>query len=144
MKKIVLLAVGTLVLSGCAGTVNIDPAPDANNPTCAEVIVRLPNTVEGLGKRVTGSQATAAWGEPTRVLLRCGLEPVFSSRLACVTHAGVDWLVDDTEAPSFRFITYGRTPAAEVIMDSKVLSGASVLDALAPSLKYLPSTRNCG
>ena len=144
MKKIVLLAVATLVLSGCAGTVNIDPAPDANNPTCAEVIVRLPNTVEGLGKRVTGSQATAAWGEPTRVLLRCGLEPVFSSRLACVTHAGVDWLVDDTEAPSYRFITYGRTPAAEVIMDSKVLSGASVLDALAPSLKYLPSTRNCG
>jgi hypothetical protein len=144
MKKIVLLAVGTLVLSGCAGTVNIDPAPDANNPTCAEVIVRLPNTVEGLGKRVTGSQATAAWGDPTRVLLRCGLEPVFSSRLACVTHAGVDWLVDDTEAPSYRFITYGRTPAAEVIMDSKVLSGASVLDALAPSLKYLPSTRNCG
>jgi hypothetical protein len=144
MKKIALLAVATLVLSGCAGTVNIDPAPDANNPTCAEVIVRLPNTFEGLGKRVTGSQATAAWGDPTRVLLRCGLEPVFSSRLACVTHAGVDWLVDDTEAPSYRFITYGRTPAAEVIMDSKVLSGASVLDALAPSLKYLPSTSNCG
>lgn len=144
MKKIALLAAATLLLSGCASTVNIDPAPDANNPACAEVIVRLPSDVEGLPKRVTGSQATAAWGEPATVLLRCGLEPVYASTLPCVTQAGVDWLVDASEAPSYRFIAFGRKPAAEVIMDSRVLSGASVLDALAPSVKYLPSTRNCG
>ena len=144
MKKFAILTVATLTLSGCASTVNIEPAADANNPSCAEVIVRLPSDVEGLPKRVTGSQATGAWGEPASVLLRCGLEPVFASKLPCVTQGGVDWLVDATEAPSYRFITFGRKPAAEVIMDSRVLSGASVLDALAPSVQYLPSTRTCG
>jgi uncharacterized protein YceK len=144
MKKLALLAVATLMLSGCSSTVNIDPAPDANNPTCAEVTVRLPSDVEGMPKRVTGSQATGAWGEPTHIILRCGLPPVYASKLQCVTAGGVDWLVDDSKAPSYRFITFGRKPAAEVIVDSRVASGASVLDALAPSVQYLPSTRTCG
>jgi outer membrane murein-binding lipoprotein Lpp len=144
MKKIALLAVAALMLSGCSSTVTVEPAADANNPKCAEVIVRLPSDVEGMPKRVTGAQSTAAWGEPTHVLLRCGLDPVYSSKLQCVTQAGIDWLIDDSKAPSYRFITFGRKPAAEVIMDSRVISGAAVLDAMAPSVQYLPSTRTCG
>ena len=61
-----------------------------------------------------------------------------------MTQAGIDWLIDDSKAPSYRFITFGRKPAAEVIMDSRVISGAAVLDAMAPSVQYLPSTRTCG
>ncbi|MEN9730946.1 MAG: hypothetical protein RL488_256 [Actinomycetota bacterium] len=144
MKKIALLAVAALMLSGCSSTVTVEPAADANNPKCAEVIVRLPSDVEGMPKRVTGAQSTAAWGEPTHVLLRCGLDPVYSSKLQCVTQEGIDWLIDDSKAPSYRFITFGRKPAAEVIMDSRVISGAAVLDAMAPSVQYLPSTRTCG
>jgi hypothetical protein len=144
MKKIAILAVATLMLSGCASTVNIEAAPDANNPACAEVIVRLPSDVDGLGKRVTGSQSTGAWGDPTGVLLRCGLPLVEASTLPCVTQGGVDWLVDDSKAPSYRFVTFGRKPAAEVIVDSRKVSGASALDALAPSVQFLPGTRECG
>lgn len=144
MKKLALLAVATLLLSGCSSTVNIDAAPDANNPACASVTVRLPSDVDGMKKRVTGSQATGAWGEPAHILLRCGLPAVYASKLQCVTQGGVDWLVDDSKAPSYRFVTFGRKPAAEVIVDSRVASGASVLDALAPSVQFLPSTRNCG
>lgn len=144
MKKIALLALAALMLSGCSSTVTLEPAADANNPACAEVIVRLPNDVEGMPKRATSAQGTGAWGEPSSVILRCGLEPVYASKLQCVTQAGIDWLIDDSKAPSYRFITFGRKPAAEVIMDSRVTSGAAVLDAMAPSVQYLPSTRTCG
>ncbi len=143
MKKIGLLAISALLLSGCASTVNLSPAADANNPACAEVTVRLPSDIEGMPKRVTGAQATGAWGEPAHILLRCGLPAVYASTLQCVTAGDVDWLVDDSKAPSFRFITFGRKPAAEVIVDSRVASGASVLDALAPAVSYLPSSRTC-
>ena len=134
MKKIALMAVAALMLSGCSSTVTIEPAADANNPKCAEVIVRLPSDVEGLPKRVTGAQSTAAWGEPTHILLRCGLDPVYSSKLRCVTQSGIDWLIDDSKAPSYRFITFGRNPATEVIVDSKRASGVSALEALAPAV----------
>ena len=143
MKKIALLALATLLMSGCSSTVNIDAAPEANNPACANVTVRLPSDVESMKKRVTGSQATGAWGDPAHILLRCGLPAVYASTLQCVTASGVDWLVDDSKAPSFRFITFGRQPAVEVIVDSRVASGASVLDALAPSVQFLPVTRTC-
>lgn len=143
MKKIGLLAISALLLSGCASTVNLSPAADANNPACAEVIVRLPSDIEGMPKRVTGAQATGAWGEPAHILLRCGLPAVYASKLQCVTAGDVDWLIDDSKAPSFRFITFGRKPAVEVIVDSRVASGASVLDALAPSVQFLPATRTC-
>jgi len=143
MKKIGLLAISALLLSGCASTVNLSPAADANNPACAEVTVRLPSDIEGMPKRVTGAQATGAWGEPAHILLRCGLPAVYASNLQCVTAGDVDWLIDDSKAPSFRFITFGRKPAVEVIVDSRVASGASVLDALAPSVQFLPATRTC-
>ncbi len=143
MKKIGLLAISALLLSGCASTVNLSPAADANNPACAEVTVRLPSDIEGMAKRATGAQATGAWGEPAHILLRCGLPAVYASTLQCVTANGVDWLVDDSKAPSFRFITFGRKPAAEVIVDSRVASGATILDSLAPAVSYLPSSRSC-
>jgi len=143
MKKIALLAASALLLSGCSATVNINTAPDANNPKCAEVMVRLPSNVDGKDSRTTGAQSTAAWGTPAHIILRCGLEPVYASTLPCVTTGGIDWLVDASKAPSYRFITFGRKPAAEVIMDSRVASSASVLDELASSVSYLPSTRTC-
>ena len=70
------LAMGTLTLTGCTATVALDPAPDANNPACADVVVRLPDTIDSLQKRGTNSQSTAAWGEPTGVIFRCGLPAV--------------------------------------------------------------------
>ena len=56
---------------------------------------------------------------------------------------GVDWLVDDSAAPSYRFITFGRNPASEVIIDSNRAVGVNVLDALASAIKFQPATGNC-
>jgi hypothetical protein len=141
MRKLLIIPV--LLLSGCAPVVNLQAAEDANNPLCAEVSVRVPDTLGELEKRETNSQATAAWGEPAAVLMRCGLEGVEVSTLPCVTAGEVDWLVDDSEAPNYRFISYARYPAVEVIVDSKLASGVSALEGLAQAVSQIPATKTC-
>ena len=131
------------VVSSCTATVNLDAAPLANDPACAEITVRLPDVIGDQAKRATNAQATGAWGNPSAVILRCGLEPVNVSSLTCVTATDVDWLVDDSKSPSYRFITFGRKPATEVIVDSRIVSGVSALDAVAEAVKRIPATKNC-
>jgi hypothetical protein len=129
--------------SGCAPTLNLEPGSDANNPGCAEVIVRLPDQLGELPLRNTNAQATGAWGEPASVILRCGIEPVSVSALPCVTVGDVDWLVDDSAAPSFRFVTFGRTPATEVIIDSGKASGITSLEELADAVNRTAPEKVC-
>ena len=137
------VALSDAFLTGCAPTVVLDPAADANNPECAEIIVRLPDTLADQPKRAVNAQSTAAWGEPVAVILRCGLEPVEVSSLPCVSASDVDWLIDDSNAPSFRFISYARTPATEVIVDSTVVAGITVLEQLAGSVGVLEPSKRC-
>jgi hypothetical protein len=132
-----------LSLSACSPTVSLEPAADANNPGCADVIVRLPDAVDGQERRTTNAQSTAAWGNPATVILRCGIEPVEISTLPCVTANGVDWIIDESAKPSFRFISFGRTPALEVIVDSENAVGVNVLDSLAQAVKSIEPTKNC-
>ena len=72
-------------LTGCTSTVSLEPAPDANDPACAEVTVRLPDDLAGQSRRWTDAQATGAWGEPAAVLLTCGVEPPGPTTLPCQT-----------------------------------------------------------
>ncbi len=130
-------------LSSCSATVSLEAAPDSNNPACAEVTVRLPIQIDTLERRETDAQATGAWGTPTAVIARCGLPEVLVSKLPCVTAGGVDWLVDDSAAPSYRFISFARNPATEVIVDSKAASGASALDAIGPAVSHIKATDHC-
>jgi hypothetical protein len=142
-NHLLLFAASVLVLTGCAPIVPLEPAEQANNAECAEIIVRLPDELAGLAERRVNAQSTAAWGEPAAVILRCGLEPVEVSPLVCVTASDIDWLVDESEAPNFRFITYARSPATEVIIDSTVVAGVTVLDQLAASIGVLDATKRC-
>lgn len=133
-----------LLLSACTPTVALEPAEDAASPLCAEVSVRLPDTVATLTKRTTNAQATGAWGEPTAVILRCGVpSPAPTATLPCVTVDGVDWLRDDADDPTFVFTSYGRTPAVEVIVDSTAASGLDALTDLAFAVSQLPADGAC-
>lgn len=143
VRTLALFALATLLLSGCAATVNLEPAALANKPECAEVIVRLPDALADLNKRSTNAQSTGAWGEPASVILRCGLEPVEVSKLTCVTSSDIDWLVDDSNAPTYRFITFGRNPATEVIVDSTKIAGVTALDALSSAVSRISATKRC-
>lgn len=119
-----------LVLSGCSSTVVLEPAPDANNPDCAEVSVRLPQSVEGLEKRRTNAQATAAWGEPASVLLYCGVEVPSASTTRCIQVNDLYWLVDGDDAPTYILTSYGREPAIDVVIDTSAVASTPVLVAL--------------
>ena len=139
----ILLVLPILLLSGCAAAVNLEAAEDANNPACAEVMVRLPSLLGEHEQRFTNSQATSAWGDPAAVLLRCGLPEVTVSELPCVTAGDFDWLVDDTAAPSYRFISYATDPAVEVVVNSEVASGVTTLESLEASVSLLNQTKRC-
>ncbi|RRJ86185.1 DUF3515 domain-containing protein [Gulosibacter macacae] len=139
-----LVALLGIALSGCSGpSVPMQPAADAGNPICAEVSVRLPDVVDGLERRDTNAQATGAWGNPAAVLLRCGVPTPPPTTDRCISINGVDWVENSTEAPRYVYTTYGRTPAAEVVIDATKVSGTSALIALEEAIGYLPVTGGC-
>ena len=144
-----LAAVAAIGLTGCTSTVDLDPAESANDPLCAEITSNLPGTVSGQPRRWTDAQATGAWGEPAKVLLTCGVEPPGPTVLRCESVAGVDWIIDDSDAPRFRLTTFGRTPAVEIYLDTTAdeagegASSRDVLDALSPIVSVLPVDGEC-
>jgi hypothetical protein len=147
ISRTALVTLATFALAGslsaCTAGVSLEAAAESNDPSCAEVSVRLPDSVADQSKRVTDAQATGAWGNPTSVILRCGLPSVEVSTLPCVTASGVDWLVDDSKKPSYRFITFGRRPATEVIVDSNKVAGVSVLSDLSAAIQSIEATKFC-
>ncbi|HWR86574.1 MAG TPA: DUF3515 family protein [Rhodoglobus sp.] len=131
-----------LLLTACTPAVTLEPAEDAGAVACAEVIVRLPDDVEGLPKRETDAQGTGAWGDPAKVLLRCGVPaPAPTSDLPCYTWGGVDWIVDDERDPVLVATTYGREPAIEVIIDDQ--ADGIILEQLGAAVSRLPVTGAC-
>lgn len=134
------------LLAACRGApVPMQPAPYAHDPACAEVSVRLPEQLDGRPLRHTNAQATGAWGDPAVVLLRCGVEPPGPTGERCVSLNGIDWVQDSAAAPDFRFVSYGRTPAVEVVVagSDPTVSGTNVLVDLQDAVGRLPVTGGC-
>ena len=140
-----VLAAAALALTGCAPTVSLDAAADANDPGCAQISVRLPDSVAGKAQRETDAQATGAWGAPAAVLRRCGVPPLGPTTKPCVSVNGIDWvLMSDPAAKQVVYQTFGRTPATEVIIDH--VSGASdaaVLPEFASAIATVKQTQKC-
>lgn len=140
----VLLALAA-ALAGCTPIVSLDPGAAANDPGCAEISVRLPDTVAGKDKRETDAQATGAWGDPTAIILRCGVPPIGPTTKPCVSVNGVDWvLMTDPAAKTIIYQTFGRTPATEVIIDHVGgVSDSAVLPEFASAISTLPQKQKC-
>lgn len=136
LAAVALPASLALALSSCAATVSLEAADNAGDPACADVSVRLPDTVAGEERRWTDAQATGAWGSPAAIILTCGVAEPGPSTLRCETVEGVDWLIDESEAADdrYRFTTFGRTPAVEVYLDFDAVGSADTLRALSPIL----------
>lgn len=138
------LVMSIVALTGCAGTVALSPAASANDPNCASIIVRLPSDLgDGLELRRTDAQATGAWGNPSAVILRCGVQVPGPTTQTCMRVDGIDWLVDGGDAPNYVFTTFGRVPATEVIIDSSRASGEAVLTALSSAIGSVQATGGC-
>ncbi|WP_223690229.1 DUF3515 domain-containing protein [Leifsonia poae] len=141
----VILATAVLALTGCTPIVSLDAAAGSNAVGCAEISVRLPDTVGGEAQRETDAQATSAWGDPAVILLRCGVPPIGPTTKPCITVNGVDWvLMNDPADKSLVYQTFGRTPATEVIINH--VSGVSdtvVLPDLASAIATVKQTQKC-
>lgn len=140
---VVVLSLLGVALTACAGTVSLEPAPEANDPLCAEVTAYLPDSVDGQQRRWTDAQATGAWGDPTAVILTCGVPPLGPSELPCTTAGGVDWVIDDADAPNYRVTSFGRTPAVQLYLDTEIVSSRDVLERLSPLVAKLPQDGQC-
>ncbi|KQZ08624.1 hypothetical protein ASD23_09470 [Agromyces sp. Root1464] len=143
-----VVAAAMLVLTGCSQAVPIESAPLASDPDCAAVVVRLPDalakdTEAEQQQRETNAQGTGAWGEPASVVLRCGAEAPGPTTDRCVSVNGVDWVIDESEAPNYLFTTYGRTPAVEVLVDNDVVSGTTVISELSSAVSVIPADGGC-
>lgn len=134
LASLLAAAAVTASLAGCSSTVSLTAPEDANDPLCAEVSVRVPATIDGQERRWTDAQSTAAWGDPTAVILACGVTPPGPTEARCITVGGVDWVVDESDAPRYRVTTYGRVPAVELLIDNEVVSSNTVLDRLAANI----------
>ena len=135
-------AVSGAVLSGCAPAVDVAPAADAANPACAPMMVALPDAIGDAALRKTNSQATAAWGDPSKVILRCGVNVPGPTTDRCVTVNGIDWVIKEGN-PVWTLTTFGREPATEILLDPEKISSATVLADLSASAAKVPATRNC-
>ncbi|MGG5171562.1 DUF3515 domain-containing protein [Pseudarthrobacter sp. J1738] len=135
-----MLAAGTL--SACSPTVNVTAAKDAANPECAKMMVALPDTLGDQKLRATNAQATAAWGDPSQVVLRCGVNPPGPTTDRCVTVNGVDWVIKEGN-PAWTLTTFGRVPATEILMDPNKISSATVLAELAAPAAKIPAGNKC-
>lgn len=136
------VAVAGAVLTGCAPTVDVAAAGDAANPACAPMMVALPDAIGDAALRKTNSQATAAWGDPSQVVLRCGVNPPGPTTDRCVTVNGIDWVIKEGN-PIYTLTTFGREPATEILMDPEKISSATVLADLSAAAAKVPATRNC-
>ncbi|SDN93677.1 Protein of unknown function [Cryobacterium flavum] len=140
---VVTVLAGSLLLAGCAAAVPLTPAADATNVACADVIVHLPSTVADERSRETNAQGTGAWGDPAAVLLHCGVPVPAPTTLPCLNINGIDWIEDDSDAPTYRYTTYGRDPAIEVVIDSEAVSGSTALVDVANAVGYVPAAGAC-
>lgn len=141
---VVVLAVP--LMTACTSPVHLTPAAKADTVGCADVIVRLPTTVEGQRQRETDAQSTSAWGSPAGILLTCGITTPTVSPLSCFSPGGVDWLADTT-GPGDKtavYTTYGRVPGVRVVVDTtQVPSDTNVLFDIAAAVKLLPQKHHC-
>lgn len=135
-------ALSVLALAACSPAVDVTPAQDAANPACAPMMVALPDTIGEAKRRQTNSQATAAWGDPSLVILRCGVNVPGPTTDRCVTVNGIDWVIKEGD-PVWTLTTYGREPATEILMDPDQISSATVLADLATAAGKVPAGRNC-
>ena len=131
-----------LPLAACSPAVDVTAAKDASNPACAPMMVALPDALGDAKLRKTNSQATAAWGDPSLVILRCGVNVPGPTTDRCVTVNGVDWVIKEGD-PVWTLTTYGREPATEILMDPDKISSATVLADLSAAAAKVPAVRNC-
>lgn len=139
-----MLSISALaLLAGCSNALVVDAAENASDPDCALPMLLMPNQIGELKKRNTTSQATTGWGEPASVILRCGVPEPAPTTDPCVTVDDVDWVQVRGDEDTWQFVTYGRSPAVEVLVTPSAVSGATALATVSPAVRGIEQTAQC-
>ena len=138
--RILAAAAALLALTGCASAVSLPAADEASDRGCAQISVTLPEQIGDvrlvfpLERGETTAQGTAAWGDPSAITLRCGMPEPAPSTQRCLEVGGVDWLEVAQEESVWTFVSYGRSPATEVVIDTNVVSAVTALEAVSSAV----------
>lgn len=134
-----------VALTSCTPAVDLAPAQDSANPACAAMMIALPDKLADQQLRETSSQGTAAWGNPSKVVLRCGVNAPPPTKDPCVGVNGVDWVSkqDPAKPDNWTFTTYGREPATAILFNQNDVASSTVLAQLAAAAAKIPQTRKC-
>lgn len=133
---------GGLALTACSPIVSVEPAVNAADPDCAEIMISLPDQVADADQRRTDSQATSAWGDPSQVVLRCGVPEPGPTTDRCVGVNGVDWVIEEGNE-SWTLTTYGRSPATEVLFNPDEVASSTVLVDISTAVSQIPQEEEC-
>lgn len=134
------LAIGALVLiAGCgSGDVSAVAADQASNPLCAKAAEAWPDTVANEKARATSAKSDTvhAWGDPA-IIARCGVTSPGATTDPCFDVSGIDW-VGHKLSDGYRFVTFGRSPALEVLVPQHYSPEPMVLGAFTSAAKVIP------
>lgn len=133
----------TASLAACGGgdAVKVSPADQASNPLCAKAARHWPKTVSGQQSRkvTTKSPTVHAWGDPA-IIARCGLQSPGPTASGCVSVDGIDW-VGSKLSDGGSYLTYGRSPAIEVLVPTKYNS-LPPLGAFTAAVRQIPQGKH--
>ncbi|SEW27651.1 Protein of unknown function [Austwickia chelonae] len=131
-----LLAAGYWFSAGRGPTVS--PAEHASDESCLQVAEHWPRQVAGQDRRAVRGNPTAAaaWGEPM-IIARCGVNSPGPTTDDCIAADGVDW-VGRRLTDGMAFVTYGRTPAIEILVPHEYAPEPLLLGAFAGAAAKIP------
>ncbi|MFI0774782.1 DUF3515 family protein [Streptomyces sp. NPDC021212] len=124
---------------------SVEPGPYADNPKCADVISRAPETVLSKHRDDVTGEGVASWGDGS-VVLRCGVTPLRPTTDLCVDVNGVNWVLDEKRAQKDGvqvLTTYGRTPAVEVTVEGDGPKAGSALVDVNRAVRGIPQKSKC-
>ncbi|MBO1765608.1 DUF3515 family protein [Allobranchiibius sp. GilTou38] len=114
------LAAGA-ALTACGGSTTVDASAAALSASadCTRASAHWPTTVAGQKSRPTSARSATvrAWGDPA-IIARCGVSSPGPTTDPCTTIDGIDWVAHQLK-DGYRFVTFGRSPAIEVLIPTK-------------------------
>lgn len=143
-RRAVLVALVALVAAAlsaaCSRTPDLAPGPQARSAECSTALAAAPATVLDRPRTPLEVPGALSWGTPP-VVLRCGLAEIGPTTATCLEIDGVDWVVDP-DADPVTAVSYGRSPAVEVLVPAGLGREALpvALVDLGPVATALPTT----
>ena len=136
----------TLLLTGCAGSVDVDdyPTVPGTDVDCTALFADAPRQVADQERVDVPGEVAAAWGDPA-IVLRCGVEKpeALTPSSRCFNVNDVGWLAETT-ADGYLFTTIGRRFHVSVEVPKTYDPAADALADLASSVKkHDPEKKPC-